>query len=281
MPPLHQRVVTATREPSTTCARRSAPRAGARRARARLRADPGGARRHGRVGTAVLRAARAAQRRSAHLPFDRRAGKPALLPSAPLPERPARHAPRGERRRDPAPQRRARPHRRRAQGALRRPGLFSVDEHPPRLRGRRLRRRPEPAEADGDRRRHPRRRPDPRHGRALPRLHVDAEGGARPAQDREPRDARLRRPRAAATSAAARTCTSRTSPRSSRRGTSTSTSTSASRRRSGPGSTSRRARRPCRRRRRTSRRARRSTRDFKETGRFGHSASIQATSRLL
>ncbi len=39
--------------------------------------------------------------------------------------------------------------------------------------------------------------------RALPRLHVDAEGGPRPGADREPRDARLRRPRAAATSTAA------------------------------------------------------------------------------
>ena len=52
----------------------------------------------------------------------------------------------------------------------------------------------EPAEADGDRRRRSRRGADPRYGRAVPRLHVDVEGGARPAADRELRDARLRRP---------------------------------------------------------------------------------------
>ena len=68
-------------------------------------------------------------------------------------------------------------------------GALLDHEHPPGLRRRRLRREPEPAEADGDGGGDRRRRAHPRHGRALPRLHLDAEGGARPAGDRELRDA--------------------------------------------------------------------------------------------
>ncbi len=60
----------------------------------------------------------------------------------------------------------------------------------------------------------------PGHVAALPRVHVDAEGGPRPFADRELRDARLRRPAGrASTSSTARTCTSRTCSRTSRRGT--------------------------------------------------------------
>ncbi len=70
------------------------------------------------------------------------------------------------------------------------------DEHPERVRGRRLRRWPEPAEEDGGRRRGARSGPHPGHVGALPRVHLDAEGRARPARDRELRDARARRPRA-------------------------------------------------------------------------------------
>ena len=73
-----------------------------------------------------------------HLPFDRRAQKPALLADAPVPERPARHRPRGERRRAAHPQRPARPHRGRAQDAARRPRRLRAHEPPPRLRRRRL-----------------------------------------------------------------------------------------------------------------------------------------------
>ena len=61
----------------------------------------------------------------------------------------------------------------------------------------------------------------------------------------ELRDARLRRPAVAATSAAARTCTSRTSASSSTRGTSSSTSTTASTRCSARAFACARARRPC------------------------------------
>ena len=111
--------------------------------------------------------------------------------------------------------------------------IFRADEHPPRLRGRRLRRRPEPPEEDGGRREGAGRVPDPRPVGALPRLHLDAEGRPRPAEDREPRGARLQQRRA--TSARARTSPSRTSPRTSRPGTSTSRTRSASRPCSGRG----------------------------------------------
>ena len=51
-------------------------------------------------------------------------------------------------------------------------------------------------EADGARGPHPGCRAHPRRRAALPRIHLDPEGGPRPVEDREPRDARLRRPRA-------------------------------------------------------------------------------------
>ena len=113
---------------------------------------------------------------------------------APVSERSARHDPRAERRRSAHAQRQPRAHRRRTEDAVRRPAVFPDDEHPPRLRGRRLRRQAEPAEEDGDGGRRARCRPHPRDVRAVPRLHVDAEGRARPAPDRESRDARLHRP---------------------------------------------------------------------------------------
>ena len=65
---------------------------------------------------------------------------------------------RAERRRDPAALRRARAHRRRVRSACARPKLFELDVDPPRLRRRRLRRRPLAAEADGA---WPRRSPAP------------------------------------------------------------------------------------------------------------------------
>ena len=128
------------------------------------------------------------------------------------------------------------------------------DVDPPRLRRRRLRRRPVPAEADGAGRADPRRRPDPRHGRVVPRLHVDAEARAwGRARSRTSRRSATSTSAAATTSGRARTCTCRTSTRTSRRGTSTSTSTSASRRRSSRTSTSSRERRRSGRGRATSR----------------------------
>ena len=113
----------------------------------RLRADAGRARRHGRVGAARTSAATCPRLAGAHIPVDRRASKRRASRSAcsrrdPLPERPGGDDPRGERRRGPAAQRRARPHRgRRSKALFDELGLFDVDEHPQGLRGRRLRRR--------------------------------------------------------------------------------------------------------------------------------------------
>ena len=195
MPPLHSEIVTATldgRRPARGAAR---PRAGAAGPRRALHARPVGARRHGRVGAAVLRRSASPQQAKAHLPFDRRAGKSVLLPSRRFPSDPHDDAPRAERRRGAAAQRQPRAHRRRAQGALRRPRRSSrVTSIRRGFAGGGFDGQAEPAEEDGDGRRRPRRRPDPRHVGALPRLHVDAEGRARAAADREPRDARLRRP---------------------------------------------------------------------------------------
>ena len=108
VPPLHHEVVTARRDRD---ARRPARRAGARSSTllAGLEADyapsPAG------LGVTVAwglpyfeRLVPAAARR--HLPHDRRASKPALARRAALPERSGGHAARGERRRDPAAQRR-------------------------------------------------------------------------------------------------------------------------------------------------------------------------------
>ena len=92
------------RSTTTICARRSAISSRRCSGSTRARAGRDRARRHRRLGPAVLRAAR------------RRAGEdaPAVRPSRrqaraaarpPLPERPARHGPRGERRRRSAPQR--------------------------------------------------------------------------------------------------------------------------------------------------------------------------------
>ncbi len=144
----------------------------------------------------------------------------------------------------------ARPHRRRGEGALHRSRRVPGDEHPQGLRGRRLRRRPEPAEADGGRRAGAGLVPDPRPGRALPRLHLDAEGGARAAEDRQHRGARVQPGRLLRPGDAPGR--SRTSPRTSRPGTSTSRTRSGSRPSSGRGSTSVRTCSPSPRGRRTS-----------------------------
>src|SRR5215213_1444651 len=114
--------------------------------------------------------------------------RPARRPS--LPERPRRHRPRPQRCRRAAAQRSPRRDRGRGRRAHGTP-VLAPDEHPARLRRRRLRRRAEPAQADGAGGRRPRRRPHPRQGGAVPRLHLVAEGGPRPAPDREHRDARL------------------------------------------------------------------------------------------
>ena len=126
-----------------------------------------------------------------------------------------------------------------------------------------------------------RRRPDPRHVRALPRLHVDAEGGPRPAADREPRDARLRRParRLLPRRHAHAPLAPQRGPRGVvpqlrlRRACAHDVPSRADGREAGSadGAAGAEGRRDA---------ARSATRQFEQTGRFGHSASIQTTSRL-
>ena len=125
------------------------------------------------------------------IPHDRRAGARCSSTRA-VPERPGRYAPRAQPRCDPASVRRARAHRRRDEAPTRHE---AVQAHldPARLRRRRIRRRALAAEAARGGRADPRRRPDSRHLRALPRVHVDAESRPWGRRDRELRDARLRR----------------------------------------------------------------------------------------
>ena len=187
VPPRHHLVVTATVKPGTDLAKAQPELEQAlRELESRYEQTPAG------LGLTVAwglpyfdrYVAAAAEK---HVPFDRRAQKPALLADPHVPERPARHAPGGERRRAAHPQRPARAHRGRAQDAARRPRRLRARQPPPRIR-----RRQSPAQAR-HRRRRSRRVPDPARLRALPRLHVDAEGRPRAAPDRELRDARPRR----------------------------------------------------------------------------------------
>ena len=195
MPPLHSEVVTATLNVRRTCASAQRDLEDALRALdAELRAHAGRARRHGRVGPAVLRALRRRRRRAricrtTAARASRRSCRRGAFPSDPhatiLEQNDVAVLLRSDRR----------DHIDAARKALFDDlPFFTDDEHPPRLRGRRLPRRAEPAEEDGGRRGRSRRGSDPGRRRALPRLHVDAEGRARAAADREPRDARLRRP---------------------------------------------------------------------------------------
>ena len=154
VPPLHHEVVTgeARRSTARELARRAGDaRAGARRARRRLRPLARRARRHRRLGAPVLPPLRPGRRRAATCPLDRRAGKPALLDARTLPERPARHRARGERRRDPAAQRRCARTSTTRSTRIERSGRLPRHEPAPRLRRRRLRRRRLAAAADGDR----------------------------------------------------------------------------------------------------------------------------------
>ena len=70
-------------------------------------------------------------------------------------------------------------------------GLFERDEHPQGVRGRRLRRRDGLPKQMAVAAQVPGVVPDPRRVGALPRVHVDAKGRPRPAEDREHRGARL------------------------------------------------------------------------------------------
>ena len=145
------------------------------------------------MGPAVLRPVRAASRRSVHLPFDHRAGKSALLPARRFPSDPhdtileqndvavlmrsdslAHIADARKTLFDDLPYFTVTSIRRGFAGG----GFAGKQSLPKKM-----------AMAAGC----PRRRPHSRDVRAVPRLHVDAEGGPRPAADREPRDARLRR----------------------------------------------------------------------------------------
>ena len=208
MPPLHHQVVTATL--------RVQPRPGdLRDARPTLEdaiaelergttADACRARRHGRLGAAVLPTATS---RAGGAPP---AGRPARDGDAeedraragrrdPLPERPGRDA--CSRQNDVAVLLRSDrldAHRGRREGAVRRArDLFRVTSIRRGFVGGGFDGGAEPAEADGDRRRRARRRPDPGHGAELFLGFTSTQkAGLGPREDREPRDARLRRPAA-------------------------------------------------------------------------------------
>ena len=124
VPPLHSEVVTATvegRRPARGAARPRATRSPSSTREYPL--DPAGLGVTVAWGLPYFEHASRAQAK-AHLPFDRRARQAGAAADAPLPERSARHDPRGERRRRPPAQRPPRAHRRRAQGALRRPAVL-------------------------------------------------------------------------------------------------------------------------------------------------------------
>ncbi len=136
-------------------------------------------------------------------------------------------------------------------------------------------------EADGHGSRHSRRRPDPRDRRAVPRLHLDADGCARPAPDREPRDARLRRPRRGrATSPRGRTCISRICSRTSPPGIRPSTFRRGWTRRSGRDSRCHPTPRRSPRGPTTTQTAAQVKRDYAPHRQIGHSGSLQSASRL-
>ena len=131
----------------------------------------------------------------------------------PLLERSGGHRAGAERRGRPAAQRQPGGDRDGREAAVRRSRRAREDHRPAGLRGWRA---AAEARAGG---RSPRSRPDPPEGRALPRLHLDAEGEPRPVADREPRDARPRPDPAGLLHGTGRTCTSRTSTRTWKPGT--------------------------------------------------------------
>ena len=215
VPPLHHQLVTAkvTRRPraisrdaqrSSRTRSRGSRRATSRRPPGSASPSPGGCRTSSATSP---RLARDTRRSTAARK------KPALLPTRTFPERPGRDGPRGERRRRPPPQRPPRPHRRRRPSDLRRARHVRRHEHPQGLRRRR------PAEEDGAGGGRPRRRADPGQRGALPRLHVDADAGPRAAQIANLETLGYVDLGPALLPARARTCTSRTSTRTSRTGT--------------------------------------------------------------
>ena len=194
------------------CARGA--RAGARRPRGRLPAHAGRAVRNGGLGPPLLPAlgprsgeagdpVRPARLAAAGREVPSRGGRDGV------PERPAGNDPRGERRRLPAPQRQPRCARRGRTGCSRGCEAFREDERPRRVRRRRPHPAPEPAEDDGDARPHPGRRADPPKAPSCSSASPRPWRGARPAADRQLRDARLRAGCPTRTSRAAHTCTSR------------------------------------------------------------------------
>ena len=233
MPPLHHQVVTATLA-VTGAARQTwrqqaeSSRRALRAARRALRADAGRAGRHRGVGHCRTSAATSPRQAGAHLPVDTRAsataGKTvrALADAVRFPSDPPETHPRGERRRRPPAQRLA---RRTSRMARRRcstelDGMFRVTSIRKGFVGggfdgsQSLPKRM--AMAAGV----PGRRSDPRHGGAVPRLHVDAEGGSRARRgSRTSRRSATSTSDRAGTSRTARTCISRTCSRTSRRGT--------------------------------------------------------------
>ena len=204
VPPLHHQLVTAHGEGRTSAAcrtRSASSRTSSQKLEQDFDADARRARDHGRLGAAVLPRLRPEARRRAHprrpaRDEDREQAGQGAARLAAVPERPARDDPRGERRRRAPAQRPPRAHRRRRR---RRSSRTSTSSDATSIRrgfaGGGFDGGPEPPEEDGRRRERARLVPDPRPVRALPRLHLDAEGRPRPAEDREPRGARLQQRR--------------------------------------------------------------------------------------
>ena len=278
VPPLHSEVVTATVNATDLHAAQRTSRTRCRPRRAY--APTPRARRHRRVGAAVLRAATsAAGARSAVRPAREEAG---AAPTPPLPERPGRDDARGRTTSRSCSAATASTHIDDARKALfDELGVFELTSIRKGFVGGGFAGEQSLPKQMAMRAGIPGADLIPDTAELFLGFTSTQQRGPRAAQDREPRDARLRRPGATATSAAARTCTSRTSTRISRRGTSTSTSPSAVDRVPAGLRRRGRTRRRCAQGRATCRRRRSSTRDYEQHGTLiGHSASIQTASRL-
>ena len=206
VPPLHMQVVTLELTTGDRRADLQAARAALEDAIVSDRAPlPPHARRdrhHRRLGAALLQPDRAGARRDP--PAGRPAGVAGRRPRrarparrGPLPQRPGRDRPRGERRGAPPSERQPRDDRRCGARARERARHLAPDQHPAGVRGRRLRRRRGTAPDAGARGRRPGRPAHPRGSGALPGLHLDPARRPRPGEDRQPRDAGLRRRRPA------------------------------------------------------------------------------------
>ena len=195
VPPRHHQIVTAKVAPPP---QGPLPDAGRARRRARRSSTPRGRGRRPGWASASPGACRISSRMSRggglHLPFDRRAKKPALARRGPLPERPQGDGARGQRRRGAPAQRRPGAH---PDGATRSSARSASSRSRASARASPGRcRRQGPAEGDGDRGRVPGAELIP-DGAELFLGFTSTQRNGSGRADRELRDARARRPRAA------------------------------------------------------------------------------------